>query len=146
MVSLELLYGVSTGIDMTKLPELSRAVERITGIPNSPNKAVTGDLISTPDFPRRYAGLLHGETMTRTRLYPFEMEMVGRGRRQAMSYGSLSLETVKALLEHMRLSSEESSVQEVFNALKQRLDSLENMFPVMLDEHEVQWICHQVLD
>ena len=63
-----------------------------------------------------------------------------------MSYGSLSLETVKALLEHMRHSSEESSVQEVFNALMQRLDSLENMFPVMLDEHEVQWICHQVLD
>ena len=96
VVSLELLYGVSTGIDMTKLPELSRAVERITGIPNSPNKAVTGDLISTPDFPRRYVGLLHGETMTRTRLYPFEMEMVGRGRRQAMSYGSLSLETVQS--------------------------------------------------
>ena len=86
MVSLELLYRVSTGIDMTKLPELTRAVERITGIPNSAHKAVTGDLINVPDFPRRYIGLLHGETMTRTRLYPFEMEMVGRGRSQAMSY------------------------------------------------------------
>ena len=40
--ALELLLGIDTGIDISKLGEMCQMVERITGIPNWRNKPVTG--------------------------------------------------------------------------------------------------------
>ena len=45
--SLEVLYGVSTGIDLTRLTPLKELVEDMSGVRMSPNKAVTGDSFAT---------------------------------------------------------------------------------------------------
>jgi isopropylmalate/homocitrate/citramalate synthase len=42
VMALEQLCGLSTGVDTRRLRELSAFVERMTGIPNSPLKAITG--------------------------------------------------------------------------------------------------------
>ncbi|MCL2579621.1 MAG: hypothetical protein FWE32_06275 [Oscillospiraceae bacterium] len=45
VVSLKALYGIDTGIDLTKLPELSREVAMRTGKAVSPTKAIVGERI-----------------------------------------------------------------------------------------------------
>lgn len=45
--SLEVLYGVSTGIDLSRLTPLKELVEDLTGVRMSPNKAITGRDVST---------------------------------------------------------------------------------------------------
>lgn len=45
--SLEVLYGVSTGIDLSRLTPLKELVEDLTGVRMAPNKPVTGKDVST---------------------------------------------------------------------------------------------------
>jgi len=40
---LEILYGIDTGVDMTKLLGLSKLVEELYGIPVQPNKGISGE-------------------------------------------------------------------------------------------------------
>ena len=42
VVSLEMLYGIDTGIDLSKLYELSKYVEKVSGVPLPYNKPVVG--------------------------------------------------------------------------------------------------------
>ena len=146
VAALELMYGVRTGIDLKKLPQLSQTVERITGIPNLPYKAITGERLSMPEYPKRYTAILQGKTLTETRESPFEMELIGREQQLGMFYAVLSDETVKALLEYLSLPSGDTTVRDVYKALKQKLDSLENKFPVLLNQPEVERICRQVVN
>ena len=42
-MALEVLYGVKTGLDLTKLTEISRLVADLSGIRTQVNKAVVGE-------------------------------------------------------------------------------------------------------
>jgi 2-isopropylmalate synthase len=66
-------YGCRHSIDTTKLTSLSRLVERLTGIPVSPNKAVVGSNVFATE-----AGIHQDDMMKHPETYvPFPPQMVG---------------------------------------------------------------------
>ena len=142
---LELLYGIKTGIRMDVLRELSLAVERMTGVPRSPYKPINGDQYTVIDYPPHYIGFLGGKGFRELELSPYDPSMVGMRPAPAMTYGVLSVETVKAKLQHMGLPSGAREVHRAYGALRQRLDALGNKFPVMLNDAEVQDVCKEAV-
>ena len=145
VLSLELLYGVRTGVNLKLLAQLSRTVERITGIPRSPYQPITGEHHTVIDYPPHYLGYLKGKSFRELELSSYDPELVGMSPVPAMSYGLMSHQVVQAKLEQMGLPSGQSEVQLVYTAMKQRLDSLGNEFPVLLSEAQVQHICLETL-
>ena len=130
VVALEFLYGVKTGINLKKLPELSEAVERITGIPNPPFKAITGAHIPVPEYATSYVDLLQGKSFFELNLTPYELDLVGRRPEMVMYDGLLTTEAVAAKLNQLGLPTDSGTVQKAKDAIKRKLDSLGNKFPV----------------
>jgi isopropylmalate/homocitrate/citramalate synthase len=76
VVSLEALYGVSTGIDTSRLFELSRLVEEVSGIPIPANKALVG----YNSFSHEAGIHTHGVLAHTLTYEPLQPEVVGRHR------------------------------------------------------------------
>ena len=78
-MALEVLYGVKTGLRLDLLPELSRLVEQITGIPNGYFKPVVGrGAFSYEQWGAAAALAADGK---RPYAFPYEPEVVGRSPR-----------------------------------------------------------------
>lgn len=78
-MALEVLYGVDTGLRLDLLPELSRLVEEITGLPNGYFKAVVGRGAFSYEQWGATAALTAGGA--RPYAFPYEPEVVGRSPR-----------------------------------------------------------------
>ncbi len=77
VMSLEILYGIKTGIKTEKLYELSRLVERLSGVPLPPNKALVGYNAFSHE-----AGIhTHGVLRNSLTYEPLQPEVLGRKRR-----------------------------------------------------------------
>jgi isopropylmalate/homocitrate/citramalate synthase len=78
-MALEVLYGVKTGVRLDMLPELSRLVEEITGLPNGYFKPVVGrGAFSYEQWGATAALAADG---MRPYAFPYEPEVVGRSPR-----------------------------------------------------------------
>ena len=78
-MALEVLYGVKTGLKLDLLPELSRIVEEITGLPNGYFKPVVGKGAFSYEQWGATAQLTAGGA--RPYAFPYEPEIVGRSPR-----------------------------------------------------------------
>ncbi len=78
-MALEVLYGVKTGLQLNLLPELSRLVEEITGLPNGYFKPVVGRGAFSYEQWGATADLAAGGA--RPYAFPYEPEAVGRSPR-----------------------------------------------------------------
>jgi isopropylmalate/homocitrate/citramalate synthase len=78
-MALEVLYGVKTGLQLHLLPELSRLVEEITGLPNGYFKPVVGRGAFSYEQWGATADLTAGGA--RPYAFPYEPEVVGRSPR-----------------------------------------------------------------
>ena len=145
VMSLELLYGVRTGVNLKLLAQLSRTVERITGIPNPTYKAIVGDHTTIAGYPWGYVGALKGKSFLELEQTLYDPKMVGMRPQLVMTYSLLSPEAVKTKLEQMGLPSGEGEVKKARDALGKALDSLGNKFPVMLNDVEVEQVCREAL-
>jgi len=76
-MALEVLYGFDTGIKLEKLYELSKLVEKYSGVPIHPQMPVVGDYAFTHESGMHVAGVLENPLTYE----PFDPEMVGRSRR-----------------------------------------------------------------
>jgi isopropylmalate/homocitrate/citramalate synthase len=76
VMALEVLYGVDTGLRLDLLPELSRLVEEITGLPNSMLKPIVGRGAFDYEQWGATAALTAGGA--RPYAFPFEPEAIGR--------------------------------------------------------------------
>lgn len=79
VMALEVLYGVDTGLRLDLLPELSRLVEEITGLPNDYLKPVVGRGAFDYEQWGSTAALSAGGE--RRYAFPFEPEVIGRSPR-----------------------------------------------------------------
>ena len=61
-----------------------------------------------------------------------------------MYYGLLTTEAVAAKLKQVGLPTDDATVQKAKDAIGRKLDSLENKFPVMLTDAEVEAVCRGV--
>lgn len=76
VVGLERLYGVTTGVTLAKLTRLSRLVERLTRVSNSPLKPIVGKFSFTHAAPSHLSIVrLHPEVFE-----PFDPSLVGGKR------------------------------------------------------------------
>jgi isopropylmalate/homocitrate/citramalate synthase len=80
VLCLEHLYGVKTGLDLSRLYELSRLVEEISGVPVSPTKAVVGYNAFSHEAGIHTHGIL-AHTLT---YEPVQPEVLGRQRRMIL--------------------------------------------------------------
>jgi isopropylmalate/homocitrate/citramalate synthase len=79
VMALEVLYGVDTGLKLDLLPELSRLVEEITGLPSSILKPIVGQGAFDYEQWGATAALTTGGA--RPYAFPFEPEAIGRSPR-----------------------------------------------------------------
>jgi isopropylmalate/homocitrate/citramalate synthase len=77
---LEHIYGVRTGLDLSRIYELSRLVEEISGVPVSPTKAVVGYNAFSHEAGIHTHGIL-AHTLT---YEPVQPEVLGRQRRMIL--------------------------------------------------------------
>jgi isopropylmalate/homocitrate/citramalate synthase len=79
-LGLESLYGVRTGLDLSRMYELSRVVEKLSGVPVSPTKPVVGYNAFSHEAGIHTHGIL-AHTLT---YEPVQPELVGRHRRMIL--------------------------------------------------------------
>ena len=140
--SLEMLYGVKTGINLQKLPELSRTVERMTGISMPPFKAVTGEHTNMAYSVGNLALLIRGEKWLDSD-GPYDPSVFGRSPSHSVWYQTLHRRVVEAVLERMNLPADEGAVEKAYAALWEKLDSKGNKFPALLTEADVEEVCRE---
>ena len=144
-VALEMLYGVKTGVNLKKLPELTRTVERMTGISMPPFKAVTGEHTNMAYSVGNLALLIRGEKWLDSD-GPYDPSVFGRKPSLSIWYQTLHRRVVEAVLERMNLPADEGAVERAYAALWEKLDSKGNKFPVILTEAEVQEVCREAVN
>ncbi len=76
VMALEALYGVDTGIQLDRLPELCRLVEEISGIPNGYFKPIVGE--GAFRYEQWSSTKAFSDGGVRPYAFPFEPEVVGR--------------------------------------------------------------------
>lgn len=97
-MALEVLYGVDTGLRLDLLPELSRLVEEITGLPNGYFKPIVGPGAFAYEKWEATAALAAGGA--RPYAFPFEPEVLGRSPRLVIGKWSDAGAVAKKLAEY----------------------------------------------
>lgn len=142
IISLELLYGVDTGIKLEKLTEISSLVEQITGIRNQPHKPVVGETMYVPLFAEEYASLLRGQPYVSSSFSP---ELVGQKPALVWWEGMLTSMNVGIKLEQLGFKCSKKQVRKVEDAIRRKLQQLDQ-FPAWIPDTKVTEICRQILE
>ena len=144
VMSLEMLYGIDTGIKLESLTELSRALEEITGFKNHPLKSVVGEALWVPSKPVQYKELLDGVDCVSLFIGPYEPEVVGTRISLMWSINSVAPLSVKVKLDRMGVPYDEDDVERIVENLIQQLRAIEKA-PFWLSDSEVEEVCQQRL-
>jgi isopropylmalate/homocitrate/citramalate synthase len=144
VVSLELLYGIDTGIDLTRLAHLSDALQRITRATNHPTKPITGEALWTPQFTTQYEEVLAGKDAIDAYISSYNPEVVGATLRMMWSANTLSDAAIRAKLGQMNRSFTAEDVTAIIGAVLEKLNGID-AFPVWISDVDVEDICsHQL--
>ncbi len=113
-LALELLYGISTGIDLSKLTALSSYVQATTGFRMQPHKAVVG----TNAFAQE-AGLVVGGFLNEPfTALPYLPEVVGQRSRIVLGKKS-GAASIRARLEEMGVAATDAQVASLLHEVKE---------------------------
>ncbi|MBS3814977.1 MAG: 2-isopropylmalate synthase [Hadesarchaea archaeon] len=106
-------YDYETNIDISKLYDVSKLVERITGLPVPPTKAIVGDNAFSHE-----AGIhTHGVLSHPATYEPISPETVGQKRR--LVFGKhVGTHAIKSELEDRGLDPSEEQLNEIFQRIK----------------------------
>lgn len=113
-LALEALYGLDTGLDLTKLAELSRLVEELSGVPMAPNKAVVGRNSFRHEAGMVVAGVLK-EPFTAEAYAP---ELVGQRRQILVGKGS-GLQSIAYKIGELGLDVPEDRFADILRRVKE---------------------------
>jgi isopropylmalate/homocitrate/citramalate synthase len=113
-VALESLYGVRTGLRTSRLYELSRLVEEISGVPIPPNKALVGYNSFSHEAGIHTHGIL-AHTLT---YEPLQPEVVGRERQMILGKHTGKAALVEKLKER-GVSAPDAQVTELLRLVKE---------------------------
>lgn len=119
-LALEALYGIKLGLDYTKLYELSKLVENISGIKMPPHKAIVGDNAFTME-----SGIVVGwwlrvkEANMPLVMYPYSWDLVGQKGVEIM-YGKKSgRDSIVNILDKLGLNLSEDEINKVVELVKE---------------------------
>jgi isopropylmalate/homocitrate/citramalate synthase len=113
-MALEVLYGISTGLDLTKLTEVSRLVAYLSGVHTQVNKAVVGDSAFRHEAGMVVAGLLQDPFTAES----YEPELVGQ-KRQILLGKKSGMVSIAYKVKEMGLTVPEDRFPEILNRVKQ---------------------------
>lgn len=120
VLALEALYGIKLGLDYTKLYELSKLVENISGIKMPPHKAIVGDHAFTTE-----SGIVVGwwlrvkEANMPLVMYPYSWDLVGQKGVEIM-YGKKSgRDSIVNILDKLGLNLSEDEINKVVELVKE---------------------------
>lgn len=136
--TLEAMYGISTGIDLSRLVHLSRLAEKLTGRPVPDHQPVTGRAVFETTGRDEYVQQYKIDPLVHCALVP---ELVGNLRRYSMSVESGPFTMLYKLRELGYENTDRSQVEVILRRFKE-LGAREHIEPG--DEH-VRLIADEVL-
>jgi isopropylmalate/homocitrate/citramalate synthase len=103
VMALKLLYGIETGIDLSKLYGLSRLVRELADVPVPPNRGIVGDRIFHVEsgIITTWVKNVQGEHLTEA--FPFRPELVGQSGPEIVLGKGSGLDSVHIWLERVGL-------------------------------------------
>lgn len=113
-MALEVLYGLSTGLDLTQLTAVSRLVAELSGVRTQVNKAVVGESAFRHESGMVVAGLLQDPFTAEA----YEPEMVGQ-RRQILLGKKSGLVSIAYKVKELALAVPEQSFPAMLDRVKQ---------------------------
>jgi isopropylmalate/homocitrate/citramalate synthase len=113
-MALEVLYGVSTGLDLAKLTSVSKLVAKLSGVPTQVNKAVVGEGAFRHESGMSVAGLLQDPFTCE----PYDPALVGQQRKIMLGKKS-GLVSISHKIKEMGLSIPEERLPEMLTQIKE---------------------------
>jgi len=115
LMSLESIYDVDTGIDTTQIYDLSKTVERLSGIPLPQNKPIVGSNAFSHESGIHAAGIIEDSSTFEPGI--MTPEMVGHERRLVMGKHT-GTHSVRETLEEAGYEPDEGEVREITKRIK----------------------------
>jgi D-citramalate synthase len=113
VMALHYFHGFKTGIKFRRLYRTSRLVERLTGIPVPPNKAIVGDNA----FSHESGIHTHGVLRFPGTYEPLSPELVGQ-RRRFLFGKHVGAAAIRSELKRLGIKASEKQVREIFSQVK----------------------------
>ena len=112
VVALEMLYGIDTGIDLSKLYELSKYIEDISGVPLPYNKPIVGRNTFIHESELHVMSALEKDKYWMC-FTPYKPEVVGQTEKVIFGSTTLHGDAIKMKCEQMGLSNFEKYIDEI---------------------------------
>ncbi|MFW9823992.1 MAG: LeuA family protein [Candidatus Thorarchaeota archaeon] len=112
VVALEMLYGIDTGIDLSKLYNLSKFIEQISGVPLPYNKPVVGRNTFLHESELHVMSALEKENFWMC-FTPYKPEIVGQ--KESIIFGPTTLhgDAIRMKCEQMQMMDYQDHVEEI---------------------------------
>lgn len=142
--SLEILYGVPTGIDLSQLQEMSRLVSEVVGLPMDPLKPLVGPHAFLRELPQWVVPFVKGGK----EMFPppgscIMANVVGADIRLGWGTRRCS-EAVRAKLVELGLEPTQSGIMEIMRRIQEDVQT-QTRYPQFIGEADVEDICRGVL-
>ena len=112
VVALEMLYGIDTGIDLSKLYDLSKFIEELSGIPLPYNKPVVGKNTFLHESELHVMSALEKDKFWMC-FTPYRPEIVGQEEKIIFGPTTLHGDAIRMKCEQMGLKNYESCLEEI---------------------------------
>jgi isopropylmalate/homocitrate/citramalate synthase len=137
--ALEVLYDVRTGIDITKITEVSDLVSQIYKVPVAPNKAIIGNNCY------RHVSDSHVATLLRGSWDSFEViRAEALGKKRSLEFGATTIQegegALTAKIESMGYKATKDLVDLLRNKIREKLVDRE-----FIDENEVESLINELV-
>lgn len=112
VTALEMLYGIDTGIDLSKLYELSKYIEKISGVPLPYNKPIVGRNTFIHESELHVMSALEKDKYWMC-FTPYKPEIVGQKEKVIFGATTLHGDAIKMKCEQMGLKNIEDYIDEI---------------------------------
>jgi len=119
VMALLTMYGVDVGIDYTKLYELARLVQELSGHAVPTNKPVAGERLFNIESGIITSWLQNCGHEYPTELFPYRWDVVGQQPPKAVLGKGSGLDSVKVWLERLGIQADDDEANEVLAAVKE---------------------------
>ncbi|HZU15343.1 MAG TPA: pyruvate carboxyltransferase, partial [Candidatus Dormibacteraeota bacterium] len=142
VMALRTMYGIESGLDLSKLYDLSRLVRELAQVPVPPNRGIVGDRLFHVESGIIASWVKNVGSEHLTEAFPFRPEMVGqRGPEVVLGKGS-GLDSVLIWLDKVGLGP---ASEEEMTAILQEVKALSLQRKGLLDEDDFRRIAEGVL-
>jgi isopropylmalate/homocitrate/citramalate synthase len=144
VTSLEVFYGVETGIDLSQLRRYSQVVREATGLPVHPNKPLVGDLAYLMEYDLYVREVLQARLHGHDYVHLIAPSLVGH--EYSIVWGLNTVEESSATEEKLRqmgLPHDEVTVRKVNDEIRATLEA-KTAYPVYMTEAEVEAVARRL--